>query len=73
MSVIYLPDMLTVIEDEAFENLGCEANIVPDTVTAIGLKAFMNCTSLKYIRIPAGANIPADAFEGCPDVVIDMR
>ena len=71
MSVISLPAMLTVIEDEAFENLACEAIIIPNSVTSIGNYAFRNCKNLKYIKVPANIVIPSDAFDGCGNVVID--
>ena len=71
MSVIHLPSMLTMIEDEAFENLTCEAIIIPNSCTSIGNYAFRNCKNLKYIKVPAGIDIPSNAFEGCENVVID--
>ncbi len=71
MSVIRLPNMLTTIEDEAFENLACEAIIIPSNCTSVGHYAFRNCKNLRYIKAPANLEIPADAFEGCENVVID--
>ena len=73
MDVIRLPRMLTSIEDEAFENLGCEAIIIPDECLAVGHYAFRNCRKLKYIRVSAGTELPSDAFDGCEDVVADIR
>lgn len=69
--VLYLPSMLTTIEDEAFENLACEAVIVPNGCISIGSHAFRNCKNLKYIRVPANIEIAPDAFEGCDNIVID--
>ena len=73
MSVINLPSMLTSIEDEAFENLACEAIIVPNSCNSIGNYAFRSCKNLKYIRVPVGVDIPSNAFEGCENVVIDRN
>ena len=71
MVMIHLPDMLSIIEDEAFENVDFEAVAVPAYCTSIGRHAFKNCRKLKYIMVPAGIQIEADAFEGCEDVVVD--
>ncbi len=71
MTVLRLPGMINVIEDEAFENLACEAIIIPDGCISIGSHAFYNCRNLKYIRVPADTEIASDAFEGCESVVID--
>ena len=73
MSLINLPSMLTSIEDEAFENLSCEAIIIPDGCTSIGSYAFRNCRNLKYISAPAHLEFSLNAFEGCENVVIDRR
>lgn len=71
MKVITLPSMLEKIQDEAFENLACEAIIIPTNCTSIGSHAFRNCKNLKYVRVSAGTEIAPDAFEGCENVVID--
>ena len=71
LSVVSLPGMVKAIEDEAFENLACEAIIIPNGCDSIGNYAFRNCKNLKYIRIPANVDIPSNAFEGCKDVVVD--
>ena len=71
MSVMQLPCKLTTIEDEAFENLNCEAIIIPSTCTSIGNHAFRNCKNLKYVQVLSSVTIPKDAFEGCGHVVID--
>ena len=71
MSIMYLPGMLTTIEDEAFENLACDAIIIPNSCTFIGNYAFRNCKNLKYIKVPSSVDIPSNAFDGCDNVVID--
>ncbi len=71
-----LPSGLTVIETEAFSNLGCEAIIVPAGCTRIEARAFAGCRNLIYIRIPASlkGTVPDSAFEGCnADLVIDWK
>ena len=73
LNVLKLPAFLKTIETEAFENIAAEAIIIPNECTTIEPKAFINCKNLLYIRIPAGIEIPDDAFDGCPNVVIDQR
>ena len=73
LNVLKLPAFLNTIETEAFEGIAAEVIIVPDGCTTIEPKAFINCKNLLYIRIPAGIEIPDDAFDGCPNVVIDQR
>ena len=71
MSVLYLPNGLTAIGEEAFEGLACEAIIVPRGCESIGSHAFRGCEELRYIRVPVGTEIAGDAFEGCSDVYIE--
>ncbi len=73
MNVLKLPSFLKTIETEAFDGIATEAIIIPDTCTTIEARAFVNCKNLCYIRIPAGIEIPDDAFADCPKVVIDQR
>ncbi len=73
MNVFKLPAFLNTIETEAFENIAAEAVIVPVGCSTIEPKAFINCRNLLYVRIPAGTELPEDAFDGCPNVVIDQR
>lgn len=43
--------------------------ILPDTITSIGEKAFMNCTSLKDVTIPSGVSVLSDyIFAGCKNL-----
>ena len=72
MSVLKLPASVKTIETEAFEDIAAEAIILPDGCTTIEPKAFVNCKHLLYIRIPAGVEIPDDAFAGCPKVVVSV-
>jgi hypothetical protein len=73
MNVIRLPAYLTTIETEAFCNIAAEAVILPDGCTIIEPKAFANCENLLYIWIPAGVEIPDDAFVGCPYAIVDQQ
>ena len=64
---LVLPNDLTTIEAEAFAGVGAKVIYLPDTVTKIGSKAFMNCPNLVEIRIPASVTvIPSDLFDGIP-------
>lgn len=48
---------------------GCRNTIISSSVTGIGDAAFLNCTSLTGIDIPASVtNIGEDVFSGCPSL-----
>ena len=62
------PAAVTVIGEETFlEDIGLDTVVVPDTVTAIGSRAFAYST-LSQITLPAELDIAEDAFEGCGTV-----
>ncbi len=65
-----LPDDVAVIQDEAFAGIKASVVLIPSTCTGIGARTFINSTSLKQIRIPAGCAVGEDAFEGCSSVQI---
>ncbi|MBR3174803.1 MAG: leucine-rich repeat protein, partial [Oscillospiraceae bacterium] len=72
MQVLSLPGNLSSIEEEAFMGGAFEAVIVPAGCTDIGNRAFADCTSLIFIRIPGDSTTVSDtAFEGCGMVIID--
>ena len=73
MNVLKLPAFLTTIETEAFDGIAAEAVIIPDGCITIEPRAFVDCENLLYVRVPAGVEIPEDAFSGCPYVMIDQR
>lgn len=74
LSVLRLPANLTVIEEEAFTGLSCQAVILPEGCTTIGSGAFASCTELLYVLIPESVtSIASDAFDGCDLVVVDRR
>lgn len=53
---------------------GLETAVIPNTVTEIGQRAFVNCTGLKEINIPDSViKIGERAFYDCGDVVITYR
>lgn len=61
-------DNCNAIIDTETGNLvfGCQNTIIPNTVKAISLAAFYNCTGLKHIFIPNSVEaIGSDAFGGC--------
>ena len=56
---------VTGIGESAFmDNEAITEVVLPDTIVTIGNYAFMNCTNLFDINIPAGATIGVDAFYG---------
>ncbi len=72
MNVLRLPDSLTGIEAEAFQNLVCGAILIPDGCTFIGSRAFADCPRLVYVRVPASIIfIAEDSFTGCDQAIID--
>lgn len=64
---ITIPEGLTTIPEEMFEgSKSVKDVVVPDTVTAIGSKAFAN-TGLLTIVVHSNVTLIADdAFQGCP-------
>lgn len=60
-----LPDSLTGIEAEAFENTNAEAVILPDGCTTIGSRAFAGAADLVVFMPDSVTDIADDAFSGC--------
>ena len=70
-SMIVLPSALTVIEDEAFENVDTNAFIIPSGVTTIGSKAFANNSNLYSVICYSRTVSPStDAFVNCPNLTV---
>ena len=66
-----LPELLTTIEDSAFEGIAAENIEVTANVAAIGARAFADCASLTAITIPATVvKIDNTAFDGCAGVTV---
>ncbi len=70
-NALYLPASLKTVEKEAFVGVGAQDIILPEGTSAIGARAFANCTKLEMITIPASVTaIDATAFAGTANVVI---
>ena len=68
MPELILPDDTKEIQLEAFAGSGVQRVLIPDGCTAIGERAFANCTQLQEVHIPASVTSIADnAFEGSTD------
>ncbi len=65
-----LPEGTTVIEEEAFEGNNFQVVKLPSTVISIEARAFADCSNLRQIEIPAGAQIDDTAFEGVEGLTI---
>ena len=70
---LHLPASLQRIEAEAFAGMPCQAVYVPETCESIGEHAFQECKDLIYIRVPTGAAIAENAFEGCNEALMIDR
>ena len=61
-----LPQSLTAIGEAAFAgDRSIPSACVPDTVSAIGARAFADCTNLSQLRLPKDCDIAEGAFDGC--------
>jgi len=65
-----IPGNVSVIENNAFENIAATVVEIPESCTHIGNEAFMNCTHLTMIRIPAGCQLGSRVFDGCTKVYV---
>jgi hypothetical protein len=65
-----LPEGTTVIEEEAFEGNSFQVVKLPSTLISIEARAFADCSKLRQIEIPAGAQIADTAFEGVVGLTI---
>ena len=67
LTSIAIPDSVTLIDDDAFQNQTSLSNIiVGKNVVTIGVSAFEGCTNLQTVIIgDATENIYAHAFDGC--------
>lgn len=63
---LVLPEGLLTIHPQAFSSASFISLYVPDSVTEIGEKAFVDC-DVRWLHLPAGMSvIPAGLFENCP-------
>lgn len=68
LTSIVIPEGVTKIEDEAFNN--CEkltSVTLPTTLTSIGSAAFGNCVGLTSVTLPEGL-LSLDGFTGCTNL-----
>ena len=64
---IVIPHGVEIIEMEAFYNSAFKKVVLPDTLTEIGIAAFMYCSNLTEISFPASIKlIDSMAFYRCP-------
>ena len=69
--VFKLPASLQIIEDEAFEGTSLFSVELPDSVVAIGERAFSNITTLRAVSIPDSVTyIARNTFTGSENVTI---
>ena len=73
ISITVLPSETEIIEAESFENTAFEGLIIPKGCLRIEERAFADNDKLKYIKIPANTIIDNTAFDGCPDLWIDIK
>ena len=74
ITVVRLPDSVTVIDDAAFDSCeDLEYVYLPDGLERIGMKAFCFCDELSYVYIPDSVNeMGIWAFDECPRLYISM-
>ena len=65
-----LPASLTDIEEEAFAGGAFTFVKLPDTIRTVGPRAFADCPNLKYIYIPAEAEVDPTAFENVEGLTV---
>lgn len=70
VETVILPDGLTRITSNAFENCTALTEVViPDSVTEIGERMFYFCTSLERVNLPAGiTSVPCGFLEECSSI-----
>ena len=63
---VVIPEGVTIIEEEAFEDCMLTSLKLPDSLTALRQAAFMDCEQLRTVELGSGVNkICHDAFAGC--------
>jgi len=63
---VTIPNTVTAIGDEAFEECGMTSVAIPNSVTVIGSAAFFGCAELTSAALPDGITvIKASLFKGC--------
>ena len=64
MTVVQLPEDLTVLGAEALRGTGAQVVIVPAGCTEIGSRAFADCPDLQYVLLPEGVAVATDVLSG---------
>lgn len=72
LSSVYLPDTMSSIGIEAFENCSSLAKVkLSDGLLEIEAGAFLNCSKLKELNLPDGMlHMYDDATKGCSDALV---
>lgn len=69
-----LAEGLTSIGNSAFGESGLKSVVIPNSVTALGLRAFYNCSALESVSIGKGISaLYGSTFDGCsslPEITI---
>lgn len=66
---VVIPDGVTAIAANAFENARIKSIKIPDSVKSIGKEAFKNCFWLYTVELPENISIGEDAFIGSTLVI----
>ena len=70
-SMLSLPAMLRIIEEEAFVGGAFECVVIPDGCTRIEARSFADCAQLLFVEIPASViSIDNTAFDGCSENLV---
>lgn len=70
-TILYLPSLMTIIDEEAFSNIAAQEIIIPSGCISIRNKAFADCGELLAVVIPASvSDIASDAFDNCSNIMI---
>lgn len=71
-SVVFLPEDLTTIEEEAMQGINAKMIVVPASVTSIGSRAFADASELALLAFEGYPQTLADdMLDGCQHVTID--
>ena len=70
-TILTLPNMLSVIESEAFAGVNAQTIIIPASVDEIGSKAFANCPNLETLYFEGSPySIALNILAGCSNVTV---
>lgn len=66
---VTLPNTITTIESDAFNNTNLESINIPSSVKYIGDRAFRGCSKLETIDLSNVTHLGEQCFEGCESLV----